>query len=49
MNERRCEHTATLLLDGRVLVVGGHDSSAFDASAEISSIRVQALGSPPTE
>ena len=35
MNEIRREHTATRLLDGRVLVVGGTRGVGMNASAEI--------------
>lgn len=52
MNEARYLHTATLLLDGRVLVAGGASSDEITASAEIYDpatgawSRVGALGEP---
>src|SRR5207247_11109408 len=35
LHNARTSHTATLLLDGRVLVAGGVDSTSYLASAEI--------------
>jgi hypothetical protein len=48
MTSARALHTATLMADGRVLLVGGFNGSAVSATAELADFSVGAFASLPT-